>query len=110
MSPEEPVYCPTNSQDESIKVGNPGAPVMIVRGPVEHSKLLPWLMLCAILAGFSLAMSVACGVCTFWLAHEYHVLQILLQDHDALLIREGLKQPADIAKGPTGNLEFKERH
>src|SRR5580692_915430 len=43
------------------------------------------------------------------LVHEVNVRDILLQDHDALLIRQGLKTPADAAKGPTGNLEYQSR-
>lgn len=43
------------------------------------------------------------------LVHEVNVRDVLLQDHDALLIREGLKTPADATKGPTGNLEYQLR-
>jgi hypothetical protein len=43
------------------------------------------------------------------LVHEVNVRDVLLQDHDALLIREGFKTPADVAKGPTGNLEYQPR-
>jgi hypothetical protein len=41
------------------------------------------------------------------LVHEVNVLNALTQDHDALLMREGLKQPGDVVKGPTGNLEYR---
>lgn len=41
------------------------------------------------------------------LVREVNKFTIITQDHDALLIRDGLKQPADAATGPTGNLEFK---
>lgn len=43
------------------------------------------------------------------LVHEVNKLNIFTQDHDALLMREGLKTPADAAKGPTGNLEYQPR-
>lgn len=75
----------------------------------ESSKLLPWLMMCAILSGVSLAFSIASSVCCWWLAHEYHVLQIIVQDQDALMIREGFKQPQDSVWGPQANLEYKPR-
>lgn len=42
-------------------------------------------------------------------ARETRVLQQLLMDHDALLIREGLKQPGDESKGPAANLDYKPR-
>lgn len=40
---------------------------------------------------------------------ETRVLQQLIMDHDALLIREGLKQPGDESKGPAANLDYKPR-
>jgi len=40
---------------------------------------------------------------------ETRVFQQLLMDHDALLIREGLKQPGDESKGPAANLDYKPR-
>lgn len=43
------------------------------------------------------------------LVHEVNVRDVLLQDHDALMIREGLKQAGDIPKGPTGNLNYTPR-
>ncbi len=58
MSPPETLYCPTHSQDDSITVGNPTAPIMVVRGAVEHSKLLPWLMLTTILSGIATGIAV----------------------------------------------------
>src|ERR1700729_403633 len=42
-------------------------------------------------------------------ARETRVLQQLEMDHDALLIREGLKQPGDESKGPAANLDYKPR-
>lgn len=40
------------------------------------------------------------------LVHEVNVRNVLIQDHDALLYRAGIKRAGDLAKGPTGNLEF----
>jgi hypothetical protein len=110
MSPEEPVYCPTHSQDDSIKVGSPGAPVMIVRGPVEHSKLLPWLMLTSILAGFSVSMATL----TFFYLHDqmlrndraYEQMRVQVLSQNAILQKRGFILPGDEWLGPEGNLEF----
>ena len=42
-------------------------------------------------------------------ARETKQLQIQVMDQNALLIREGLKQPGDTVYGPAGNLEYKPR-
>jgi hypothetical protein len=110
MSPEEPVYCPTNSEDHSIKVGSPGAPVVIVRMPVEHSKLLPWLMLTSMLAAFSVAM---CFL-TFMYLHDqmlrdqrsFEQLRVQVLSQNAILQKRGFILPGDEWLGPEGNLEF----
>lgn len=73
----------------------------------EHSKLLPWLMLCAILSGASIVLSGVCGVAVYLNYQETRQLQIQVMDHNALLIREGLAQPTDEVYGPAGNLEYK---
>lgn len=76
---------------------------------VEHSKLLPWLMLCAILSGLSVSMSVFATIWAGISAHETKQLQIQVMDHNALLIREGFIQPTDETYGPGANLEYKPR-
>lgn len=76
---------------------------------VEHSKLLPWLMLCAVMSGFSMAMSVAAIGAAWVLYTKFHVLTVTVDNHDALMLREGIKQPGDIAKGPNGNLEYQRK-
>jgi hypothetical protein len=40
------------------------------------------------------------------LVHEVNVGNIYYQNHDALLFRAGIKQPGDMPRGPTGNLEY----
>jgi len=64
----------------------------------------------------ALVMSVAAFMRGIWAvfdseksARETRVLQQLIMDHDALLIREGLKQPGDESKGPAANLDYKRR-
>lgn len=73
----------------------------------EHSKLLPWLMLCCILSGTAIALSVFSLIWAGMSARETKQLQIQVMDHNALLIREGLAQPTDEMYGPAGNLEYK---
>lgn len=41
------------------------------------------------------------------LVREARQVQIQVMDQNALLIREGLKQPTDTTYGPAGNLEYK---
>ena len=68
---------------------------------VESSKLLPWLMLCAMLSGISMTFA---SFCFYQLSHterEYRLLQLQVQDQSAIMIREGLKRPEDQANGPT---------
>jgi hypothetical protein len=72
----------------------------------EHSKLLPWLMLCAMLSGFAVAASVFCIIVMGWLMHEYHVMTITVENHDSLMMRYGIKQPGDVMRGPNGNLDY----
>lgn len=40
------------------------------------------------------------------LVHEVNVGNIYVENHDALLMRAGIKQPGDMPRGPTGNLEY----
>lgn len=82
-----------------------------------NTKLVPWLMLCAILSGFAVAFSVMGVLFTGFqngqlglqinrLEHDNNVLKIVVQDQDSLLIREGFKLPGDITFGPSGNLTY----
>lgn len=95
----------TNSDtiDRSINASDGGAVVH----QVEHSKLLPWLMLCCILSSGALIASIVACIATYSLFQEYRQVQIQVMDHNALLIREGLAQPTDEVYGPAGNLEYK---
>jgi hypothetical protein len=40
------------------------------------------------------------------LVREVHVCKVTTENHDALMIRAGFKQPGDAPLGPTGNLDF----
>ncbi len=40
------------------------------------------------------------------LVREVHVCKVTTENHDALLMRAGFKQPGDAPLGPTGNLDF----
>jgi hypothetical protein len=73
----------------------------------ETSKLLPWLMFCAMLSGTAVALAVFAIIWASLSAHETRQLQIQVMDQNALLIREGLAQPTDTTYGPAGNLEYK---
>jgi hypothetical protein len=42
-------------------------------------------------------------------ARETRVLQQIVMDQTAIMVREGLKQPGDIINGPNGNLDYKPR-
>lgn len=83
----------------------------------EHSKLLPMLMLTTVFSGIGLATSVFCYISI----HDLHErdrdelnilkndvvrLRVQLMSNDALLLREGIKQPGDMYYGPEGNLEY----
>lgn len=66
------------------------------------------------LAIISFGLAVAAFVTALWAihesdrsAHETKQLQIQVMDQNALLIREGLRQPGDTVYGPAGNLEYK---
>ncbi len=72
----------------------------------EHSKLLPWLMLCAMLSGFSVSISVITLIWASITARESRVLQQQVMDQSALLLREGIRQPGDLTNGPSGNLNY----
>lgn len=72
---------------------------------IESSKLLPWLMLCCLLSAFALATSlfVVLGYQAQMARteRETRLLSLQVQDQSAIMIREGLKQPGDLANGPT---------
>jgi hypothetical protein len=75
----------------------------------ETSKLLPWLMLTCLFSGVSLIIS-------FWAiseaqksSREARLLEQQVMDQNALLLREGLRQPSDFSNGPAGNLQYRRK-
>jgi hypothetical protein len=76
---------------------------------VESSRLLPWLMLIGIMAGFAVAFSSFTFYQLTRSEREFRLVQLQLMDQNAILIREGLKQPADATNGPAGNYQYKPR-
>ena len=73
----------------------------------EHSKLLPWLMLCAMLSSLGVSFSVFALIWASISARETKQLQLQVQDQNALLLREGIKLPGDQIYGPEGNLNYR---
>lgn len=76
---------------------------------VESSKLLPWLMMCALFSGAGLTASVAAIIWASISARETKQLQIQVMDANALAIRNGWVHPGDEVYGPAGNLEYRPR-
>ena len=82
------------------------------QGPVQqvregNTKLVPWLMLCALLSGFAVAFSCFCFYQLTRSEREYRLLQIQQQMTNAWLARAGLVEPMDVYVGPEGNLFYK---
>lgn len=92
-----------DNEDRSINASD-GAAVI---NNTEHSKLLPWLMLCCILSAAAVVLSVITSIACYLIFQEQRQIQVQVMDHNALLIREGLAQPTDEVYGPAGNLEYK---
>lgn len=68
------------------------------------------------LSVIAFGLAVASFVTSLWCIHESDraeretkQLQIQVMDQNALLIREGLKQPTDETYGPAANLEYAPR-
>lgn len=69
-------------------------------------KLLPWLMLTAILSGFALAAGIFVLIQFAQMENNQARMAVHLMSNDALLLREGIIQPGDQWAGPEGNLEY----
>lgn len=68
------------------------------------------------LSVLAFALAVAAFVVALWSIHESDrsaietkQLQIQVMDQNALMIREGIKQPTDFTYGPAGNLEYQRK-
>lgn len=84
---------------------------------IEHSKLLPWLMLTAIFSGMAMSGIIFCYIYVHdihesdrdeivLMKHEMGRMATHLMSNDALLLRERIIQPGDMFHGPEGNLEY----
>jgi hypothetical protein len=96
---------PEKFQDNSI-TGEPGSQVNSQKVEISERTLS------VIAFGFAIAAIVT----ALWSMHEAdraalqaRQLQIQVMDQNALMIREGLKQPGDVIYGPAGNLEYQPR-
>lgn len=82
-----------NRTDDS-RVHSNTAPVASVHN-IEHSRLLPWIMSCCILAGFSCALGVFAIVESQRADREARMLQYYVLEMDAKLIAAGVKKPEE---------------
>lgn len=69
-------------------------------------KLIPWLVLTAMLSGFSLAVGIFVMIQFAQMENNQARMAVHLMSNDALLLREGIIQPGDQFFGPEGNLEY----
>lgn len=98
---------------DTVASGSPGSVHARANGAsliqVESSRLLPWLMISFGVACLSIAFSVFCLIQLSKAEREFRLVQIQVQDQSAIMIREGLKQPGDLANGPGGNVDYHRR-
>lgn len=71
-----------------------------------NTKLIPWLVLTAILSGFSLATGIFVMIQFAQMENNQARMAVHLMSNDALLLREGILQPGDQWYGPEGNVEY----
>lgn len=71
-----------------------------------NTKLVPWLVLTAILSGFALATGIFVMVQFAQMENNQARMAVHIMSNDALLLREGIMQPGDQWYGPEGNLEY----
>lgn len=76
---------------------------------IESSRLLPWLVVLAIMCGVSISFSCFTFYQLIRTQRTYDLLDLQLRDQNAILIREGLKQPTDLAHGPACNYQYQPR-
>jgi hypothetical protein len=103
VDPSEAQYGEHSNQTDNRQAGNVNTATIN-----EHSKLLPWLMMCAILSGVAVTASIVAGIVAWENSKEAKQVQIQLMYANAIFLREGLVQPGDIVYGPEGNLEYRQ--
>lgn len=69
-------------------------------------KVVPWLILSAIVSGFSIAISIFVLIRMAQMENNQARMAVHMMSNDALLLRERLIQPGDMWYGPEGNLEY----
>lgn len=98
----------TGSPDESVK-GN-SAPVQIMRVLLsERGAVLLALVLVGVLAGVAWARSESAISAAGKAERETRLLEQQVMDQNALLVREGLRQPTDHTNGPAGNVQYQRK-
>jgi hypothetical protein len=71
-----------------------------------NTKLIPWLVLTAMLSGFALATGVIVSIRMAQMENNQARMAVHMMSNDALLLRERIIQPGDMWYGPEGNLEY----
>lgn len=71
-----------------------------------NTKLVPWLVLTAVLSGFALATGILISIRMAQMENNQARMAVHMMSNDALLLRERLIQPGDMWYGPEGNLEY----
>lgn len=71
-----------------------------------NTKLVPWLVLTAMLSGFALAAGILVLIQFAQMENNQARMAVHIMSNDALLLREGIMQPGDQWAGPEGNLEY----
>jgi hypothetical protein len=72
---------------------------------VDNSKLLPWFVVSYFISGVAISISMLMYFQYEKTEREFRILQLVVEDGNAILIREGLKQPTDTNHGP-GNYQY----
>lgn len=61
----------------------------------ETSKLIPWLMFCAVLSGLAIGLAILAVILSQQSEREARMLQYYVLEMDAKLIAAGVKKPED---------------
>ena len=67
---------------------------------------IPPQTLSVVFATVALVVSFMAILLVFKYEREYRLLQKDIEDQNAILLREGLRQPGDAARGASGNLQY----
>lgn len=96
------VAAPFHSPDSHIETRAPSAIVQ----QTDNSRLLPYLIGCAVGVGFACALS-CFTLWQAWIAErDARTAFVAVTDQNALMLREGILCATDITYGPGNNLEY----